>query len=180
VITGEENSNDTWLKFYQYTGLRLKQLGVSMIRLDHTGKDESRGPRGGSAKSADVDMSWRLVKYSDQYLMLECTGTRMQLDTQLLRITRNSNPLHHELTESLGITRAEAVVQKLIDLAHSEGLPQGANRETIRELAGRHGIKISTTLVREVVKRRKAVIEADPIPDLDAEVSDLENGPQNG
>jgi RecA-family ATPase len=71
VITGEENSNDTWLKFYQYTGLRLKQLGVSMIRLDHTGKDESRGPRGGSAKSADVDMSWRLVKYSDQYLMLD-------------------------------------------------------------------------------------------------------------
>jgi AAA domain len=33
VVAGEENSNGTWLKFYQYTGLGLKQLGVSMIRL---------------------------------------------------------------------------------------------------------------------------------------------------
>jgi hypothetical protein len=48
AIDGEENSNDTW----------LNQLGIAMIRLDHSGKDETKGMRGGSAKSGDVDAVW--------------------------------------------------------------------------------------------------------------------------
>lgn len=51
AVGGEENDNDTWLNFYQYTGLRLKQAKVSVIRLDHTGKDLTEGERGGSAKA---------------------------------------------------------------------------------------------------------------------------------
>src|SRR4029453_14207866 len=65
AIDGEENSNDTWLAFYLHTGLQLKQLGVSMIRLDHSGKDESKGMRGGSAKAGDVDAFWLLPRLTD-------------------------------------------------------------------------------------------------------------------
>jgi RecA-family ATPase len=65
AIDGEENSNDTWLAFYLHTGLQLKQLGVSMIRLDHSGKDESKGMRGGSAKAGDVDAFWLLTRLTD-------------------------------------------------------------------------------------------------------------------
>jgi hypothetical protein len=47
AVAGEENDNDTWLNFCKYTGLALKQKGVSCIRLDHTGKDLTKGERGG-------------------------------------------------------------------------------------------------------------------------------------
>ncbi|HVE26251.1 MAG TPA: AAA family ATPase, partial [Sporichthya sp.] len=60
AIQGEENENDTWLNFYRHTGKALKAAGVALVRLDHTGKDETRGQRGGSAKSGDVDAVWRM------------------------------------------------------------------------------------------------------------------------
>jgi hypothetical protein len=87
AINGEENSNDTWLEFYLHTGLQLKQLGVAMIRLDHSGKDESKGMRGGSAKAGDVDAFWLLTRITDTSLHLECNANRMELDTKLLKIT---------------------------------------------------------------------------------------------
>ena len=65
TVAGEENSNDTWLNFYRCTGLLLKQHGIACIRLDHTGRDESKGMRGGSAKSGDVDVAWQLSKIND-------------------------------------------------------------------------------------------------------------------
>lgn len=61
AVAGEENSNDTIQDFYRYTGLGLKQRGVTWARLDHAGKDAARGARGGSAKGDDVDVIWRLV-----------------------------------------------------------------------------------------------------------------------
>src|SRR5699024_7633552 len=64
-VTGDENENDTWLSFYRHTGLKLKQAGVSLIRLDHTGKDETKGQRGGSAKVGDVDAVWRMSRVTD-------------------------------------------------------------------------------------------------------------------
>src|SRR6185369_5973575 len=65
AIRGEENENDTWLNFYRHTGKALKARGVAMLRLDHTGKDETKGQRGGSAKSGDVDMVWRMSKVTE-------------------------------------------------------------------------------------------------------------------
>jgi len=66
VVDVEENSNDTWLGLYRHTGLKLKQAGVAAIRLDHSGKDEAKGTRGGSAKSGDVDAIWRLSRVTDE------------------------------------------------------------------------------------------------------------------
>jgi len=39
AVAGEENENDTWLRFYRSTGVRLKAAGVACVRLDHSGKD---------------------------------------------------------------------------------------------------------------------------------------------
>jgi hypothetical protein len=72
AVRGEENENDTWLAFYRHTGRWLKTRGVALIRLDHTGKDETKGQRGGSAKSGDVDMVWRLSKVTETVYRLEC------------------------------------------------------------------------------------------------------------
>lgn len=60
ALDGEENANDTYLGFYRHCGLLLKQRGIAYARLDHAGKDASKGQRGGSAKDGDVDIVWQL------------------------------------------------------------------------------------------------------------------------
>ena len=95
AVEGEENSNDTWLAMYRETGLRLKREGIAVIRLDHAGKDEERGTRGGSAKSGDVDAIWHLTLVGDNRLRLECTKSRMLLPVKVIEIHREIAPLRH-------------------------------------------------------------------------------------
>ena len=56
AVEGEENSADTLRSYYKHTGAPLKALGVTVLRLDHAGKDKTKGARGTSAKSDDVDV----------------------------------------------------------------------------------------------------------------------------
>lgn len=97
AIKGEENENDTWLAFYRHTGLKLKQRGVAMIRLDHAGKDESKGQRGGSAKSGDVDAVWRMSKKSEDVYELVCEAMRFPIAESNLVIRRHDAPLRHQV-----------------------------------------------------------------------------------
>lgn len=60
VTTEDENDAGTARAYYRYTGLALKQRGLTVVRLDNTGKDEDRGARGSSAKLDDVDIEYRL------------------------------------------------------------------------------------------------------------------------
>lgn len=43
AVVGEENSSDTFRAFYSHTGIQLKRRGCTWARLDHAGKDASRG-----------------------------------------------------------------------------------------------------------------------------------------
>lgn len=61
-IDGRENDADTWISLYNYTLVHLKAAGIAVVRLDHFGKDASRGARGNSAKSQDVDHVYELSK----------------------------------------------------------------------------------------------------------------------
>jgi hypothetical protein len=95
-VQGDENENDTWLAFYRHTGLLMKQKEIAMIRLDHSGKDESKGQRGGSAKSGDVDAVWRMKKISDNGFRLTCEANRFQISEQVVDLERVEDPrLHH-------------------------------------------------------------------------------------
>ena len=96
-IAGDENENDTWLDFYRHTGLKLKQAGVALIRLDHSGKDETKGQRGGSAKSGDVDAVWRMSRSSDDLYDLVCEANRLPILERQLTIRRLEEPLRHEV-----------------------------------------------------------------------------------
>ena len=98
AVQGEENDNDTWLGFYRNTGVRLKGAGIACVRLDHTGKDTSKGMRGGSAKYGDVDAVWQLTALDDTTLRLECTDNRLPIAEKVLTITRHSFPLKHTVS----------------------------------------------------------------------------------
>jgi hypothetical protein len=104
-VEGDENENDTWLKFYRSTGLRLKQAGVALVRLDHSGKDPTKGQRGGSAKSGDVDAIWHLRKVDEEVLELECDAARMTVPETKLTLRRLDGPLRHQV-DGLAVRRA--------------------------------------------------------------------------
>ncbi len=92
MIDGKENDADTWLDLYRHTLLKLKARKVSSIRLDHFGKDASRGGRGNSAKTQDVDAVWELVptERGSDLLRLTRTHTRDGKGESELLIRRNA------------------------------------------------------------------------------------------
>jgi hypothetical protein len=76
VIQGDENDADTMRAFYRHTGLLLKQHGIGWKRLDHSGKDGSKGQRGTSAKNDDVDVVIKLER-TDKGQRITATHRRM-------------------------------------------------------------------------------------------------------
>lgn len=94
-IEGRENDADTWLAFYRCTGVHLKANNVALVRLDHMGKDASRGGRGSSAKTQDVDHVYELLESSGRgpgkHLSLRRTFTRSGGGSEERAITRLSS-----------------------------------------------------------------------------------------
>lgn len=61
-LAGPENDSDTISSFDRHTGQRLKAIGVTVIRLDHTGHEETGRARGTSGKAGDVDVQFILTR----------------------------------------------------------------------------------------------------------------------
>ena len=108
AIEGEENENDTWLKFNRHSGMAMKRAGISMIRLDHSGKDSSKGQRGGSAKSGDVDAVWRMTRDED-IITLKCEAERFPISHKEFSVRRLENPLRHEITVNTYAAQRDAM-----------------------------------------------------------------------
>ena len=131
-VKGEENENDTWLNFYRHTGLKLKQAGVALMRLDHSGKDETKGQRGGSAKVGDVDAVWRMKKSKDGegYFDLVCEAHRFQLTAPQITVQRHLGPLRHFVvgggTSATMQQAVERICRKLDDLGVTKSAGQKA------------------------------------------------------
>jgi hypothetical protein len=167
AVDGEENSNDTWLAMYRHTGLALKRACVAIIRLDHTGKVEAKGTRGGSAKSGDVDAIWKLTRVTEDRFRLECTESRMEVGTKSLHLTRHTTPrLHHTVNAISAVTDFQAKVNALIALLDSNGIDAYANRDTVRDFASSRGTKAAGRVIQEVVKRRKDAAPAELLPEF--------------
>lgn len=167
AVAGEENENDTWLAFYRHTGLRLKQAGVAMIRLDHAGKDETKGQRGGSAKVGDVDAVWRLSRVTDTVYRLQCEANRMPLapEQKDLTLNRVEEPtLRHTVAANGWKARQDA------DLAAADAALAGARvpddvltQRRLGDWCKAQGITLTRAQMRawlDAEKRRRGMVEA--------------------
>lgn len=101
VVEGDEIDNNTYINFYKYTGVLFKPPRISLIRLDHAGKDAAKGMRGASSKRDDVDAVWWLRNDHDnrEDVYLERTHTRSNNGADKLHLLRRDDPLRHELAE---------------------------------------------------------------------------------
>ncbi len=100
VVEGQENDNDTYNDFYKHTGVWLKQRGITLVRLDHSGKDSAKGMRGASSKTTDVDDVWELKSDGlEGPVRLTRTHSRANHGASRITLERFSNPLRHMPTD---------------------------------------------------------------------------------
>lgn len=90
VIAGDENSNDTYIKFYAHSGQALRSAGIAMFRLDHEGHESGRS-RGASAKADDVDVIWQLEEVENGW-KLNRMASRMAWVPQTVFIRKETEP----------------------------------------------------------------------------------------
>jgi hypothetical protein len=154
-VQGEENENDTWLNFYRHTGVQLKRANVACIRLDHTGKDISKGMRGGSAKVGDVDAVWKLTLVGEDTITLECTENRMPVPVKHLTLARRDFPFSHEFVGEGWQATMSARAQEIDRLLDSLGVPTTASNKDAGRALREAGHKVGTGPLAEAVKTRK-------------------------
>lgn len=169
LIAGEENSNDVWQGLHLHTTKRLKRLGVAVLQLDHSGKDEDKGVRGGSAKTNNVDVVWKLWAApgdKPHVRTLTCEKDRPSayggVDS-VVSLDVAYNPLEHRLsTGPMPAAVAKAVeadnrVEAIVDALDALGVDPRWNRDKVRALLRESApeLKASNADLSEAIKRRR-------------------------
>ena len=170
TIAGKENENDTWAAFYRHTGMLLRSRGIAMVRIDHTGKDRSKGPRGGSGKIADVDGVWILDRptKNSHLRRLTCDSTRWVNETNVLDVEVRTTPrLHHALATKKAGSSAVRVME-ISDLLDRKGFPQDLSDRDTKDVLKALAVRLSTENRGRVVKERKQRLEDSGVPTIAA------------
>lgn len=172
VISGKENESETFRELHKHSGTALKRRGVTVLRLDHAGKDAERGQRGSSGKNDDVDLIYRLSEIAPgkhYRLKREKNRPGLPAETAALDLYRMSGPLRHEAATARTAETAEAwneffegaspavadLIDKLDDLGVPDG-PNGAGRDASRAALKAAGMAAKTEHLAEAVRLRKA------------------------
>ena len=88
AVHGDENEADTVRAWYRWTGLHLKHAGRAFLRVDHAGKDLTKGQRGTSAKNDDVDVVWQMTAQEGETFKLTAKKRRMGWIPETVKIAR--------------------------------------------------------------------------------------------
>ena len=135
---------------------RLK-TGLGNIRLDHTGKDEERGQRGGSAKTGDVDAVWKLSVIDDMQIRVHCEIARMPVPEHDFILIREELPhLHHRIDRSSLADQFEGKVAAVMAALDMAGLDAAAGRKLARKAISTTGVTASNSMLDTACKRRQS------------------------
>lgn len=153
VVTGEENSADTYRAFFRHTGARLKAAGVGVLRLDHGGKDAERGQRGSSAKGDDVDLVWRLSA-TDNGLQFDRHASRISWAPPKVTLVRHDD--YGDLYHTISLIGAwPAGTKEMADLLDELDVPLGATRKTARQALSDKGKGSRNDVLGAALKYRR-------------------------
>jgi hypothetical protein len=118
-VHGGENDADTYRAFYRYSGRRLRATGTALARLDHGGKDRTKGQRGSSAKDDDVDVVFEMVDVGGP-LVLRRTRSRFPWVPNEVRFQRETEPVLRHVLEPMAVPPGTMDAAREIDAL---GLP---------------------------------------------------------
>jgi AAA domain len=133
IIAGKENDADTFLQLYRHALVPLKQRGITVLRLDHPGKDVDRGQRGSSAKDGDVDTVWLVERVPESGVNFERHKSRNDHGAGSLYLTRKSGPLRHEPGAFGMPPRAVDILAALAELGAPADITNRAAAKLLRE-----------------------------------------------
>lgn len=152
MVQGKENDSDTFLQLYRCSLVPLKARGITVLRLDHPGKDESRGQRGSSAKDGDVDTVWRLTEETSGLVFhLERSKSRSGHGDGSVALRRRYSPLRHDWSTG-GLSDLSVRVLKALKEAD---LPVLAGRDRCRKVLADAGIEIGNVQLSAIIRYRK-------------------------
>lgn len=151
VVQGDEDQADTYRGFYAHSGVRLKRLGVSLLRLDHAGKDLTRGQRGSSAKADDVDVVFRL-SVSEDKVILTRTHSRVPWVPSEIALERQVDPVLRHVLVAGGWPTGTSETARLLD---ELDIPLDATVRTAQQALRRAGKGRRQVLVRAGLRWRK-------------------------
>jgi hypothetical protein len=162
VVEGEENSADTFRAFYRHTGQALKKRGVAYVRLDHTGKDQTRGPRGSSAKVDDVDVVWSSKRTDDGQVYRATHRRMMWLPYEVHLVKRDTaEGVRFEQAPESWPDGTQALARQLAE----QGIAVEAGRPAARRALKAAGQPFRTDVLAAAIRFRKrsgALVEDRP------------------
>jgi hypothetical protein len=156
MVAGKENDSDTFLALYRFAMRPLKSRGITVLRLDHPGKDAERGQRGSSAKDGDVDTIWLLKETlrGKKYLLERRKSRSGHGAGEILEVERRYAPVCHVWTVPDSATKMTALGQLCGQLSALK-VPPSAGRDRCRTALTEAGIPARNDLLSEVIKHRK-------------------------
>ncbi len=185
MVAGEENQADTFMQLYRCSLVPLKARGITILRLDHSGKDDFRGQRGSSAKESDVDFVWRLARNSgDNSFSLECQKSRNGHVAfgQIINLERRYDPLRHiwDVQIEIPLTQYQGIITQLDRL----GIPPSYGRDRTRAILKDNGVggmrndQLQAAIIerRNRVRRGLVVPPSGTDPNQGTRIVDMETG----
>jgi hypothetical protein len=190
IVEGDENANPTWQGLHNNSMVQLKAAGVTVLQLDHTGKDASKGQRGATAKRDNADAVWHLESVSGGLFRLRCEKDRDGDFGDVgacVYIVRDTVPnLHHRLATEGEIRAAGidamcaeqgAALQKIRKLIN-EGDGSAGKSEALKAIGGDNGrtrAVVNTLLfegtIQEFKEGRKVYLRLPPTSPTEPDTS---------
>jgi hypothetical protein len=159
MIAGRENDSDTFLALYRCSLAPLKARGITVLRLDHPGKDAGRGQRGSSAKDDDVDNAWRMITVADglEY-QLQRTKRRNGHGPGVWTLRRRYGPVRHDWEPADERNPGDAAkIAEILSTLTQQSIPLGAGRPAVRRALNAAGVAAGNHLLDAAIRRRKAL-----------------------
>ena len=131
AVHGDENDADTVRSWYRWTGIHLKHAGRAFLRVDHAGKDVTKGQRGTSAKNDDVDVVWQMAAKEAGTFTLTAKKRRMGWVPLTVDIVMNEDGhMRFDLLHGHAWPAGTAEVAKVLDGLGID--PTASSREVAR------------------------------------------------
>ena len=150
AVHGDENEADTVRGWYRWTGLHLKHDQRAFMRVDHAGKDVSKGQRGTSAKNDDVDVVWQMTAKEAGAFTLTAKKRRMGWIPETVDIV-----MTEEQTMTFGLVNGDVyppgtaeVARQLDDLGVDIDASGRTGRDALKAHTGK-GVRVSAVLAAQ-------------------------------
>ena len=165
MIEGDENESGPIKNMGRFTTQPLKRDGITLLLMDHSGKDKRQGPRGASAKQNIADVIWKLTAHGDGVRLSSKLpeGKRRQgWIPERIDLARTTGPLTHVHVESDQDDKIEQVMGELESL----GVPATLGHQKAGKLLRKDGKGVRQKVIAEAQRRRREPDDDDDlVPD---------------